>query len=402
MVKRFLAGVILALILTGGAVAGPFEEADAAFQRGDYRTALRLWRPLAEQGNATAQFALGKMYVHGEGVPQDDAEALKWYRLAAEQGYADAQSNLGAMYALGRGVSEDDAEALKWYRLAAEQGDAAAQYVLGKVHQDGEGVPQDDAEALKWYRLAAEQGQPDAQFNLGVMYAMGQGVPQDDAEAVKWWRLAAQNATGLMDHGTRAQNALGQMYADGEVPQDYAEAVKWYRLAAEQGDAAAQFNLGVMYAMGQGVPQDYVEAHKCFNLAASRFSASDAENRDKAVKARDSIASQMTPEQLAEAQKLAREWRPTPQLSQTSTSATSVTYGAAEIQAAPVVPVPRSGSDLPTNTVQQPAPSASVPTESAATIQQWCAKAMALLAMGGNAYLMQALMEKMRNRGCMN
>ncbi len=158
MLKRILAGVVLAVMLTGGAAAGPYGEGVAAYERGDYATALRLMRPLAEQGDAAAQ------------------------------------------------------------------------------------------------------------SNLGVMYDTGQGVPQDDAEAVKW-----------------------------------------FRLAAEQGDATAQYNLGVMYGKGQGVPQDYVQAYMWFDLAAARFSASEAEG---AVKGRDFVASKMTPAQIAEAQRLAREWKP--------------------------------------------------------------------------------------------
>ena len=93
-------------------------------------------------------------------------------------------------------------------------------------------------------------------------------------------------------------------------PQDYAEAVKGYRKAADQGDAEAQLNLGVSYASGQGVPQDYVEAHKWSNLSAA--SATDKEIRDTATHNRDFIASKMTADQVAEAQKLAREWKPTP------------------------------------------------------------------------------------------
>jgi len=96
------------------------------------------------------------------------------------------------------------------------------------------------------------------------------------------------------------------MYARGlGVPQDYAEAVRWYRLAADQGHASAQNNLGVMYATGEGVLQDYVQAHMWYNLAASR---PNAEKRDDAVKGRDQVADLMTPDDLSEAQRLAREW----------------------------------------------------------------------------------------------
>ena len=75
-----------------------------AYEQGDYATALREWRPFAEQGDAEAQYNLGVMYANGEGVPKDDAEALKWYRKAAEQGFAKAQLNLGVMYTNGEGV----------------------------------------------------------------------------------------------------------------------------------------------------------------------------------------------------------------------------------------------------------------------------------------------------------
>ena len=84
----------------------------------------------------------------------------------------------------------------------------------------------------------------------------------------------------------------------------------WYRKAAEQGDAPAQLNLGVMYDTAQGVPQDHVQAHKWYNLAAARFTASETANREKAVRNRDRLAAKMTAAQIAEAQRLAREWKP--------------------------------------------------------------------------------------------
>ncbi len=94
------------------------------------------------------------------------------------------------------------------------------------------------------------------------------------------------------------------------MKQDYAEAVKWYRKAADKGDAAAQLNLGIMYYHGRGVAQDYVEGHQWLNLAASRFLPSEAEKRDRAIKNRDIVAKKMTLSQIAEAQRLAREWKP--------------------------------------------------------------------------------------------
>ena len=92
------------------------------------------------------------------------------------------------------------------------------------------------------------------------------------------------------------------MYYKGEgVAQDYKEAVKWYRLAAEQGNANAQYILGLMYCLGQGVAQNFIEAHKWLNIAG-------ANGEKKATEFRDDVAKQMSPEQIAEAQRLAKEW----------------------------------------------------------------------------------------------
>ncbi len=200
--KAKLAGLALIAALCAGFTLGltapawaGFDVGVAAYDRGDYATALREWRPLAEQGDAEAQNSLGYMYSHGEGVTQDHAEAAKWYRKAAEQGLALAQ------------------------------------------------------------------------YNLGLAYDNGQGIPQD-----------------------------------------YAEAMKWFRKAAEQGYAKAQYSLGVIYGYGEGTPQDYAHAYMWFKLAVSRLPP--GEGRVIAVKARDIAAMRMTPAQISEAQKLAREWRP--------------------------------------------------------------------------------------------
>ncbi len=139
--KAKLAGLALIAALCAGFTLGltvpawaDFDEGVAAYNRGDYATALREFRPLAERGDAKAQYHLGVMYSKGEGVPQDDAKAVKWYRKAAEQGHASAQNNLGVLYFKGKGVPQDDAEAARWYRKAAEQGDAYAQYALGIMY----------------------------------------------------------------------------------------------------------------------------------------------------------------------------------------------------------------------------------------------------------------------------
>ena len=133
-----------------------------------------------------------------------------------------------------------------------------------------------------------------ADFNTGVKaYKRG-----DYATALRIFRQFADQGEA------HAQAYLGAMFVKGRgVAQDYKEAVKLYRKAADQGYANAQTNLGVMYANGQGVPQDYVQAHMWLNLAA-------AQGDDGAKKNRDIVAKKMSVEQIAQAQKLAREWKP--------------------------------------------------------------------------------------------
>ena len=148
----------------------------------------------------------------------------------------------------------DYAAELEITRPLAFAGEAWAQTFLGTSYFLGTGVTQSYAEALKWYRLAAAQGSGQAKFNLGFMYQTGEGVMQDDAEAVKWYRLALELAV-------------------------------------------ARSNLGVMYAMGRGVIQDYAKAYALFSIYGT----------DNAAKNRDLAARSMTPQQIADAQKMAQE-----------------------------------------------------------------------------------------------
>jgi TPR repeat protein len=137
------------------------------------------------------------------------------------------------------------------------------------------------------------------------MYREGRGVAQDYAVAAVWYRKAADQGDAS------AQNNLGFMYHRGRgVPQDYAAAAVWYRKAADQGNASAQNDLGFMYGEGRGVPQDYVQAHMWFDIAAANLAIK--QERDTAVRNRDKVAAKMTPAQIAEAQKLAREWKSKP------------------------------------------------------------------------------------------
>ena len=153
--------LLFSLLLGVPSYSADFNKGLTAAQSGDFATALKEWKPLAEEGNAVAQNNLGLMYHNGWGVPQDYKEAVYWYRLAAEQEHAKAQYNLGVMY------------------------------------NNGNGVPQDYEEAVRCYQLAAEQGHSKAQGNLGVMYAFGNGVIKDYVYAHMWGNIASMNGNDL-------------------------------------------------------------------------------------------------------------------------------------------------------------------------------------------------------------
>ena len=150
----------------------------------------------------------------------------------------------------------------KELRKSAEEGDASAQFRLGQLYDEGTGVSQDYGQAKEWFEKAAKQGHVGAQVNLGTLYLQGEGAPRS------------------------AQMALF-----------------WLSRAAEQGHALAFAKLGWMYAQGPGVVQDFIQAHKWYSLAA-------ANGHEKSAEYRDALAKQMTSAQIAEAQTLAREWKP--------------------------------------------------------------------------------------------
>ena len=154
-IKAVALGLSLLLANVCVSYAQDFQKGFAAYEKEDYATALKEWRPLADQGDAEAQFYLGRIYNKGQGVTQDYKEAARLYGLAAAQGYASAQYNLGLMYFNGQGVTQDYKEAARLYGLAAAQGDADAQVNLGGMYFNGEGVIQDKVSAHMWFNIAA-------------------------------------------------------------------------------------------------------------------------------------------------------------------------------------------------------------------------------------------------------
>ena len=150
--------IVLAFMLSLPAAAQDSDKGKAALDRGNYAIALMKLRPLAAQGDASAQYSLGLMHEYGQGVRQDDAEAVEWYRKAAMQGVALAQYKLGVMYDNSWGVPRNDTEAVKWYAKAAEQGHPLAQHDLALMYVSGAGVPKDYVRAHMWLNIAVAFG----------------------------------------------------------------------------------------------------------------------------------------------------------------------------------------------------------------------------------------------------
>jgi TPR repeat protein len=177
------------------------------------------------------------------------------------------------------------------------------------------------------YHIDAEQGDAVTQYKLAWAYSQGRGVPQDYSEAAKWYFKAAEQGITL------AQLNLGEMYLEGKgVKQDYSEAAKWYLKAAEQeGLAGAKYNLGRIYYKGNGISKNKVIAYMWFELAAQSKAGmipSDLEDRlglyflkypsidmspsklaDLVSSYLENLSKEMTPSQIEEAKKLAREWK---------------------------------------------------------------------------------------------
>jgi uncharacterized protein len=165
--------------------------------------------------------------------------------------------------------------------------------------------------ALGTYRAPIQQAVTAAAQSLGFT----RGAAMSDAIYAAYqhgrYATALRLARPLAADGdARAQSMLGLLYYRGQgVPQDHNEAVKWFRRAADLGDAQAQYNLGLIYAKGEAGEPDNVSAHMWFNLAATHFPPSDTDDRNAAVRNRDLVAEKMTPAQIAQAQRRAREWR---------------------------------------------------------------------------------------------
>lgn len=230
----------------------------------DSNEAAEWFRKAAQQGHASAQYELGRMYAEGQGVPKDLVQAEKWFRKGAEQGNASAQYELGLLYYKGEGgLEKNEQEALKWYCKAVDQNHAGAKNNLGYLYQHTQSDLQDLKKAVELYTQAAQQGNASGQFNLGYVYYTGTGFDAPDAEkAEEWFKKSAEQGHA------RAQSSLGYLCLQSGRHQ---EAMEWYTQAAEQGEASAQYRLFSMYYNGTGIAApDFSKAAQWCRKAAEQ------------------------------------------------------------------------------------------------------------------------------------
>jgi uncharacterized protein len=321
---------------------------------------VKLFEKAGSAGNLGAYCTLAHMYETGDGVTKDSFQAVNWYEKAADKDYTFAQIDLanllrkndmikdleksfqlslkvaqksladtnsieqrciqdeyvyvGKAYDKGLGVAVDKFEAVKWYEKAAEAGKPEAQWRLGVKYDLGDGVLKDKQKALHWYLKAAEQneigllakymgdvsGVAESQRNLGYMYQSGEGVSKDAQEAFKWFLKAAKNGSDA------AQFEVAEAYNSGVgVLQDKQEAFNWYQKAANGGYKPAQIKLAQFY-LGQvnspaNSPENRIAAHVWLNLAA-------AQGYEDATQLRTSLVRKMSPKEIAEAQRQAKDY----------------------------------------------------------------------------------------------
>ena len=249
---------------------------------------------------------LRKMICQHQGHFGNCIQELLLLTISAEKGDAEEQLSMGFSYEFGLCALKDLKKAVYWYRKAAAQGNIEAKRRIENLKLTNDHArARDGVRALYSgnYKVAyeklkpeAEKGNAIAQYRLGQMYKLGYGFPKNDQKAINWFIKSAQ--LGNED----AQYELGILFSGGKN-KDYKLAVRYFRDSAENKHFLAQYRLGVMYREGKGVIQDYVYAHMWFNLAIA-----EEGNVDSTRKSTSDLEKKMTPEQIAEAQKLAREW----------------------------------------------------------------------------------------------
>lgn len=305
MLINFFAATLFSFFSISSAFGNSYSDGVEAYSTGNYKAAMEILMPLAEQGDIDSQGYIGLLYSASQGVKKDDELAASWYRKAAEKGHLLSIINLDLLYSQGRAGTDE--EIASWYLNLAKSPESletdhpgkiyvAAQYNIGLFYLEGRGVDKVPEEAVKWLMEAASNEFSSAKYVLAMEYTKGEVVEENMQKAFSLFEELAQEGDA------RSQYFLGLFYRDGEaVTQNYSEAFYWFKNSSEQGVANAQFELANMYAQGQGVDENLVIAYVLASLSA-------AQGHEGARDVRNIIVDYLSREQVIEGQRLAAGW----------------------------------------------------------------------------------------------
>lgn len=210
----FSSTLLVALLGCGSSSSSSSKDFDRALEAArseDFESALSIWLPLAEAGDAASQFHVGYIYSNGLGVPTNYAEARKWYELSAQQDNTEAQYYLAGLYFEGRGVEMNPATAERWLRKAAIRGHSSAQNNLGVLYAKRSNSDEDNFLSIRWQLRAAKKGNSTAQYNIGSRYLLSAGTKENAVEALAWLRLSANQ------RDPDALNNMGAIFSQGRT-----------------------------------------------------------------------------------------------------------------------------------------------------------------------------------------
>ncbi|MDH6306367.1 TPR repeat protein [Parabacteroides sp. PF5-5] len=215
----------------------------------------------AEQGDAKAQYELGKRYYDGIGISHNSDLAFEWYRKSAEQNFADAQSMIGVYYC----QKEEYDEAIKWFEKSIIQGSSEGLCNMGLMYYSGIGVQKDIQKAYDHFYKSAQQGNVDAKVMIGEIFYYGHLGSQDYQKAFTLYTQAAS------EDNASAQNKLGLMYYFGRgVTANYETAAEWFEKSVRQGEGSSKYYLGYMYLKGLGVNKNISKGIELLNESAQQ------------------------------------------------------------------------------------------------------------------------------------
>ena len=233
--KLRFTGILLGSVLTAGAALAGLPEGIKFFDNQDYAAALAEFTYLAEEGDPTAVYYLGRMYEEGLGVTADKEKAVRYYQMADEAQNAAASAQLGKMMMTGNGMTRNPELGIEFLKKAAYAGNTEAFFELGNAYAEGSGVQKNMTYAFGFYFMAALRGDARAQYQVAKSYLNGSGVPQDYENAVKWYSRAANQGY------VKAQFEWAQIRESDPRLKNIGDAYSWYAiLAAYNSDAVGQ------------------------------------------------------------------------------------------------------------------------------------------------------------------